>query len=44
MPSYNRPGPGGISRRNALLGASAGIATLAMPRLGRAADDTIRIG
>ncbi len=33
-----------ISRRTALAGMSAGLATLAMPRLGRAADDTIRIG
>jgi branched-chain amino acid transport system substrate-binding protein len=33
-----------ISRRTALAGMSAGVAMLAMPRLGRAADETIRIG
>ncbi len=33
-----------ISRRTALAGLSAGAALLAMPRLGRAADETIRIG
>ncbi|WP_426614545.1 ABC transporter substrate-binding protein [Bradyrhizobium sp. McL0616] len=33
-----------ISRRTALAGLSASAALLAMPRLGRAADETIRIG
>ena len=33
-----------ISRRTALVGLSASAALLAMPRLGRAADETIRIG
>ncbi|MET4719698.1 hypothetical protein ABIF63_003804 [Bradyrhizobium japonicum] len=33
-----------ISRRTALAGLSAGAALLAIPRLGRAADETIRIG
>src|SRR3982751_3665779 len=33
-----------ISRRTALAGLSASAALLAMPRLGRSADDTIRIG
>src|SRR3954451_14858414 len=34
----------GISRRTALVGMSTGLAALARPRLGSAADDTIRIG
>ena len=33
-----------ISRRAAVAGLSAGVASLAMPRVGRAADDTVRIG
>ena len=33
-----------ITRRTALTGLSASAALLAMPRLGRAADETIRIG
>ncbi|MGJ4944001.1 ABC transporter substrate-binding protein [Bradyrhizobium sp. HKCCYLS1011] len=33
-----------ISRRTALAGLSAGALAVAMPRLGRAADDTVRIG
>ena len=33
-----------ISRRTALAGMSAGVAMLAMPRLGRAAEEAIRIG
>jgi branched-chain amino acid transport system substrate-binding protein len=33
-----------ISRRTALAGLSASAALLAMPRIGRAADETIRIG
>jgi len=33
-----------ITRRTALAGLSAGAALLAMPRIGRAADETIRIG
>src|SRR5262245_6909855 len=33
-----------MSRRTVLTGMSAGLATLAMPRILRAADDTIRIG
>ena len=33
-----------LSRRNAVLGLGAGAALLAMPRIGRAQDDTIRIG
>ena len=45
MPGYEtRLRRAGISRRTALTGMSAGLATLAMPRLGRAADDAIRIG
>jgi branched-chain amino acid transport system substrate-binding protein len=34
----------GISRRTAMAGLGAGAATLAMPWIARAADDTIRIG
>lgn len=35
---------GTISRRAAMLGLGAGAGLLAMPRIGRAQDDTIRIG